>query len=1051
MTKSVPLSSLSGDKSVPLSSLTASSKSVPLSSLTGNKAKKSARSVPLSSINKDKNQGSWIGGAGEAAANFGSQMVSVPLSGLAGISDEAAKALGITKANPSEVVHKTQNELTYQPKTQKGKEVTHYINLPFELLTQGADAAGNYVYKKSGSPVAATAVKTAIEGAPALLGLKGIGRKTDHVTDHATAHPESYDATAPTIHVHGEKDAGNVTPETASAAPAEQSAQSVPLSSLEDHPAKAQTTPEETAQSVPLSTLEQSSEQSEATPTTVNAEPDFHAASLSKDHGPINIENIAPSDKFRHRFMNPHAGIEGALHDLGARRSIDEINGAQILDKARKEGITAKDQKAITDYIEQSHLPKDQQTFTLTPKQQHFHDTYYKPLREAIGASDGYLPREAQGKGGPVDWFKAGRKKRLGVGPLRKKVGSDNRRSYKTLTDEQGNRHLIHIEPAGRFKIKATEFKNGEAKPLGILHQKTEQKLFDEKAAPIDKKIKALQTERKHLKRNKGTEKAASRRINNIGTHIDLLNDEKDQLASEVQDSEQSHMVDHKGKKYKLGEATTREVESNTNTRYHPSSLFNLTNEYVQKRQTQRQANFLENLKESPEFSKIATRDQNEHPDWKPVDLPQFHGWHMRPYEAEVLNHLAKKLKGQGRVPVLGTINNFLSRMMFSVLSVWHDFNIANIATINRGISGVAPRGIARFAKTALPAMKHVWSLDDEYQRLYAKGAPFMRLGSVDGVLGPDAYAKIIKSFTEEMDRDSRLHPAVRALGYVPGKMRDAGKWWAHHQKSSMWTFNDFIIMQAIKEAQKRGMSEDEAIDSIRNGPLAAMTYELPTGSRGLNFLTHPDLTWFARYHLGLLKAYGKMIHKVVGKKHDAKTRAQGLDQLAMAGLFTFVAYPIIDAALKQMTGNKNASIERFGLSKLPYDIVKMTKGQESLVHLLAKNFTPAIGSQEVAEQIKNRDFYSGDQIKPFYTPSLSAQNVADRLEHAVTHTNYTVSDIAQGFNLNKIPTSVLKGVASQFGIKQPPSERQKIINSIEEKMQKKRKEAIYYREHPNR
>lgn len=126
-------------------------------------------------------------GATETAGNVGSSMVSMPASGLAGLMTNPispggmamnlyGKVTGKEVPTSAEVVEKVQNALTYQPRTAAGQLMTMGVTAPFNLLEKGADRAGDVVNQATGSPLAATATKTGIEGIPLLIG-KGKGAK----------------------------------------------------------------------------------------------------------------------------------------------------------------------------------------------------------------------------------------------------------------------------------------------------------------------------------------------------------------------------------------------------------------------------------------------------------------------------------------------------------------------------------------------------------------------------------------------------------------------------------------------------------------------------------------------------------------------------------------------------------------------------------------------------------------------------------------------------------------------------------------------------------
>ena len=134
----------------------------------------------------------------EAGANLVSQAVALPVAGIAGMGAAATKALGLTQANPDDVVNKVGGALTYQPKTDAGKHLTGVVTLPFEKLQEAGQYAGGKTLDATGSPIAATTVDTAINAlpmliAPAVKGAKALIKECAPVIENA---PEAVPAQA---------------------------------------------------------------------------------------------------------------------------------------------------------------------------------------------------------------------------------------------------------------------------------------------------------------------------------------------------------------------------------------------------------------------------------------------------------------------------------------------------------------------------------------------------------------------------------------------------------------------------------------------------------------------------------------------------------------------------------------------------------------------------------------------------------------------------------------------------------------------------------------
>ena len=116
----------------------------------------------------------------EPLLSLGSSASAAPIAGVAGIGAAATKALGLTDADPADVVGNVQSALTYQPRTRMGQAATDAVSYPFQKLAEGADAAGQVVADSArgyvGSNAAnlyGTAANVAVQSAPALLTRRG--------------------------------------------------------------------------------------------------------------------------------------------------------------------------------------------------------------------------------------------------------------------------------------------------------------------------------------------------------------------------------------------------------------------------------------------------------------------------------------------------------------------------------------------------------------------------------------------------------------------------------------------------------------------------------------------------------------------------------------------------------------------------------------------------------------------------------------------------------------------------------------------------------------
>lgn len=118
--------------------------------------------------------GNLVGAAVEPLATILSGAVAQPIAGISGLGAGALGALGVTGMNAAAQVEKVQNALTYKPRTQGGKNAMEVIGYLPEKLVELSKAAGQKTVDVTGSPGLATQVETALQFAPAALGVKAL-------------------------------------------------------------------------------------------------------------------------------------------------------------------------------------------------------------------------------------------------------------------------------------------------------------------------------------------------------------------------------------------------------------------------------------------------------------------------------------------------------------------------------------------------------------------------------------------------------------------------------------------------------------------------------------------------------------------------------------------------------------------------------------------------------------------------------------------------------------------------------------------------------------
>lgn len=106
-------------------------------------------------------------GLGDTALALGSSAIAGPASGFAGV---AGTLLPGPQGQGANWVNKTQEALSYEPRTTIGQGLTKAASYPFQKLADVADAVGENTAEKTGSPAAGAVVNALLQSVPLVVG-----------------------------------------------------------------------------------------------------------------------------------------------------------------------------------------------------------------------------------------------------------------------------------------------------------------------------------------------------------------------------------------------------------------------------------------------------------------------------------------------------------------------------------------------------------------------------------------------------------------------------------------------------------------------------------------------------------------------------------------------------------------------------------------------------------------------------------------------------------------------------------------------------------------
>ena len=114
-------------------------------------------------------------GAAETGAALVSGAAATPIAGLTGIGAAIAKSLGLTDADPSDVINKVMSAFTYQPQAESAKSALNVIGYVPAKIADASNFAGEKAADVTGSPAVGAAVNTGLQMLGPSVAAKGAG------------------------------------------------------------------------------------------------------------------------------------------------------------------------------------------------------------------------------------------------------------------------------------------------------------------------------------------------------------------------------------------------------------------------------------------------------------------------------------------------------------------------------------------------------------------------------------------------------------------------------------------------------------------------------------------------------------------------------------------------------------------------------------------------------------------------------------------------------------------------------------------------------------
>ncbi|MHC2257137.1 hypothetical protein ACVILK_006829 [Bradyrhizobium embrapense] len=420
---------------------------------------------------------------------------------------------------------------------------------------------------------------------------------------------------------------------------------------------------------------------------------------------------------------------------------------------------------------------------------------------------------------------------------------------------------------------------------------------------------------------------------------------------------------------FTMKEATTPEIEEHARVagggkpEYYHNAALSASAANLDLGEIARHLQFLQDLKSNHEFLKHAKKPGEKAPDgYVETRLQNFKGWKMDPQLAYVMDDFARPGINEPAINRLRQLSQAVTRAIFWMPTA-HIRNVGEHWFVERGFRWVpGTGGYTSLALDGLKAIKSVVRQDELQKQLRESGA-----GTIyGGVISRSALDNLAKGFGEAVKKNpSRWDPIARQFGVGPSDLVKAVYKASSHL---LWAANDMFLTHSVLEHMRDGMSMQDAITKAeRHIP----NYRIPTTIMGSKqgarifsqILFEPTFMVFGRYHYGVFNSYANIAKDLVRGSRGNKLDAIG--NLFAMGLLSFAVYPVLDKAVRWITGNDHASAARRGPLAIPYHLYEAARGKENLTTAARDTFTLSPALSTAMQQLSGLDWRGKPIIEP--------------------------------------------------------------------------------------
>ena len=459
------------------------------------------------------------------------------------------------------------------------------------------------------------------------------------------------------------------------------------------------------------------------------------------------------------------------------------------------------------------------------------------------------------------------------------------------------------------------------------------------------------------------------------------------------------------GSDAKVREATTKEIEARTDTRYYKNAIATSLDNLIRLRRVERNVNFLEKLKKDPVFASLSVKPgspQEVPSDYRASSLPQLRGWMLNPRIAKMMDNYYDV----GSDGLIKAMNRELTRQIFinpiSAMIGGHGLNVLAHWYVGRGFDNFLPHTWAGSAKNALRAANDVWKLTPRYRKMLEEGNALM--------YAPTITKNMMGAMNDLMHGDMARDPETwgsiaKKLGTSPLALYEG---MSQFSSKALWMMNDVLMLQRVYDLEDKGLSARAAITKAEH---EIPNYRLPTeawdpealdntrapqtikniyakGSVGFpSGIGNPSILQFGRYHYGLLHAIAHTVENSVSRNVPPEERAAALGQVFAMVVGVSVLQPLMNKAAQWLTDNPKAYVRSAGPFAQINSLRGWLRGPETArendkrdLYSFAQSLFPiAPATKMVGELATDRDWFTNKAIwNPTGTPGeVAGENAA--------------------------------------------------------------------------